>query len=95
MRRYVVKEVASSPGWTGCLWAVGCKYMASAMRLFEQKSVDYQAGGGAALLLIDRQKRVVLRSRGSEIRRRRRNTSDGSPIYILKILNNVGSRRMR
>ncbi len=62
-RRYVVKFVTSSPGWTGTVWAYGCKHLASAEVLFERKEVEVGAGDG--LLLIDRQERIILRAKGS------------------------------
>jgi hypothetical protein len=60
-RRYLVKAVASSPMWTGTLWATACKHLFSAEALFERKLEDDDA-----MLLIDRQERKVLRSVGFE-----------------------------
>jgi hypothetical protein len=58
-RRYLVKAVASSPMWTGTLWATACAHLSSAEALFERKLED-----GDAMLLIDREERKVLRSVG-------------------------------
>jgi hypothetical protein len=63
-RQFIVKAVASTPAWTGTLWAIGCKHLASAEALFDRKAAD-MSDGGAALLLIDRQERVVVRSVGA------------------------------
>ena len=60
-RRYLVRAVASSPGWTGTLWATGCAHLASAEALFERKLEE-----GNPMLLIDREERKVLRSVGFE-----------------------------
>lgn len=62
-RRYVVKMVASSPGWTGTVWAFGCKHLASAQALFHRRSSE--AGDSSALLLIDRDEGKVLESVGT------------------------------
>jgi hypothetical protein len=67
-RRYVVKEVTSSPGRTGTLWAVGCTHLASAEALFERKvqeSIADGMEGSSAFLLIDRLEKKVLKSVGS------------------------------
>jgi len=67
-RRYIVKEVTSSPAWMGTLWGVGCRHLASAEALFARKveasKVD-RMEGSSALLLIDRVEGKVLRSVGS------------------------------
>lgn len=64
-RRYVVKMVTSSPGWTGTVWAFGCKHLASAQALFHRRSSECEAGDGSALLLIDRDEGKVLQSVGT------------------------------
>ena len=63
-----MKEVVSSPGWTGVAWAVGCTHLRSAESLFERKVAESEADRtdqGAANLLIDRVERRVIRSSGS------------------------------
>jgi len=63
-RRFVVKMVTrGSPGWSGTLWACGCKHLVSAEALFERRKNAVGAGGG--LLLIDRHERKILRAKGS------------------------------
>jgi hypothetical protein len=64
-RRYVVKMVTSWPGWTGIVWAYGCKHLASAEALFERREVEVSPGSYSALLLIDRQEQQILRSKGT------------------------------
>ena len=67
-RRYTVKEVTSSPAWTGILWSVGCRHLASAEALFARKVEASKADGmegSSALLLIDRVEGKVLKSVGS------------------------------
>ena len=64
-RRYVVKMVTmGSPGWSGTLWAVGCKHRSSAEALFKRRAGEVEQGD--ALLFIDREVRTVLRSVGSD-----------------------------
>ena len=63
-RRYVVKEVTSTPHWSGCLWGTGCKHLWSAIRLYERKLKEFD-DSGSALLLLDRVKRRVVRSAGT------------------------------
>jgi hypothetical protein len=68
-RRYIVKEVTSSPGWTGTLWGIGCSKLTSAEALFARKVEQNKADGmqnSSALLLIDRLERKVLKSEGSK-----------------------------
>jgi hypothetical protein len=60
-RRYVVKMVTTSPGWTGTCWAFGCKHLDSAEALFARASAE---ASGGALLLLDREERRVIRSIG-------------------------------
>ena len=67
-RRYVVKMVTSWPGWTGTVWAYGCKHLASAEALFERREIEVSPGSYSALLLIDRQEQQVLRSKGTKVR---------------------------
>jgi hypothetical protein len=63
-RRFVVKMVTrGSPGWSGTLWAYGCKHLGSAEALFERRESD--VGPGDGLLLIDREEKKILRARGS------------------------------
>jgi hypothetical protein len=62
-RRFVVKAVTSTPIWTGTLWAVGCKKLASAEALFDRKVAEVSHAD--ALLLLDQQERVVVRSAGA------------------------------
>ncbi len=67
-RRYIVKEVTSSPVWTGILWGVGCRRLASAEALFARKVEASKADGmegSSAFLLIDRVEGKVLKSVGS------------------------------
>jgi hypothetical protein len=67
-RRYVVKEVVSTPGWTGVAWAVGFTRLPSAEVLSERKVAESKADRtdqGAAILLIDRVERRVIGSSGS------------------------------
>jgi hypothetical protein len=65
-RRFAVKLVASSPGWTGTVSCTGCVHLASAEALFERKAKSEETGEPySALLLLDRQERRVLRSLGS------------------------------
>jgi hypothetical protein len=45
--------VTSWPGWTGTVWAFGCKHLASAEALFERRAVEVSPGDYTALLLID------------------------------------------
>ena len=61
-RRYLVRGVASAPGFTGTTLAVLCKHLVSAERLFERKVAE---SGFDAVLLIDREQKKVLRSFGS------------------------------
>jgi hypothetical protein len=63
-----VKEVVSTPVWTGTAWALGCTRLSSAEALFERKVAESKAdrtGEGAAILLIDRVERRVIRSSGT------------------------------
>jgi hypothetical protein len=64
-RRYAVKMVTmgSPGGWSGTLWAVGCKRLSSAEALFVRKAAE--VGSGDGFLLIDREQKKVLRSVGS------------------------------
>jgi hypothetical protein len=64
-RRYVVKQVTSSPAWSGTLRSIGCKHLASAEALFDRQAEDWETDTYSALLLIDREDRKVLRSVGS------------------------------
>src|SRR3954452_4379745 len=52
-----------SPGWSGTLWAIGCKHLSSADALFSRRASEVEPGD--ALLLIDREEKKVLRSLGS------------------------------
>ena len=45
MRRYTVKGFSGHPGWSGCIWAVGCSKVQSAESLFERRVA---AGYGSA-----------------------------------------------
>jgi hypothetical protein len=65
-RRYVVKMVTSWSGWTGTVWAYGCKHLASAEALFARREVEVSPGDYSALLLIDRQEHQILRSKGTK-----------------------------
>ena len=65
-RRYVVKMVTSWSGWTGTVWAYGCKHLASAEALFARQEVEVSPGDYSALLLIDRQEHQILRSKGTK-----------------------------
>ena len=63
-RRYAVKMVTTgSPGWSGTLWAVGCKHLSSVDALFARKAAE--VGRGDGLMLFDREQKKVLRSVGS------------------------------
>ncbi len=64
-RRYAVKMVTmgSPGGWSGTLWAVGCKHLSSAEALFARKTSE--VGSGDGLLLIDQEQNKILRSVGS------------------------------
>ena len=67
-RRYLVKEVVSTPVWTGVAWAFGCTHLPSAEALFERKVAESKADRadqGAAILLIDRVERRVIKSTGT------------------------------
>jgi hypothetical protein len=63
-RRYVFKFVTrGSPAWSGKVWAIGCKHLASAEALFDRRRHEVEPGD--ALLLIDREAQAVLRAEGT------------------------------
>jgi len=63
-RRYVVKLVTESPGWSETVWGYGCKHLASAEELFarHEDEVDIYS----ALVLLDREQGKVLRCKGAD-----------------------------
>jgi hypothetical protein len=65
-RRYVVKQVTSTPAWTGTLRCISCKHLASAETLFERQAEEWEPDPYSALLLIDWQEKKVLRNVGSK-----------------------------
>ena len=56
-RRFAVKAFVAS----GCVFAVGCKHLESAVQLFERKARDAHPSW-SLLVLMDREKWLVVRS---------------------------------
>lgn len=65
MRRYIVKGFAGHPGWSGCIWAVGCSKVQSAESLFERR-VAAGYGSADAIVMIDRESHEVVKAWGTD-----------------------------
>ena len=62
-RRYLVTEVASSPAWSGSIWAVGCTTRENAFRAFDRHLVNNMLNESeyGTVVVLDRATRKLLR----------------------------------